>query len=83
MHYEQVPSSHWKFQPLSDREPFDADKESRKMDELLAKASRLRPLFNIVKDVLMKYHVNIRDINRKAYDFYFKKQEEERQELQL
>ena len=53
------------------------------MDELLAKASRLRPLFNIVKDVLMKYHVNIRDINRKAYDFYFKKQEEERQELQL
>ena len=81
MHYKQVPSGHWKFQPLTEKEPFNADKESKKMEELLAKARALRPLFNDVKDILMKYHVNLRDINMKAYDFYFKKQEEEQKQF--
>ena len=83
MHYKQVPSGHWKFQPLAEREPFDADKENQKMEELNAKAKALRPLFKDVKTVLMKYHVDIREINKKAYEFYFKKQEEEQQELQI
>lgn len=81
MHYKQVPSGHWKFQPLAEREPFDAEKESQRMDELNAKARALYPLFKEVKKVLMKYHVDIREINKKAYEFYFKKQEEEKQEL--
>lgn len=81
MHYKQVPSGHWKFQPLAEREPFNADKESQRIDELLEKARALRPLFNDVKNVLMRYHVDIREINKKAYEFYFKKQEEEQQEL--
>ena len=81
MHYKQVPSGHWKFQPLAEKESFNADKESQKMEELLAKARALRPLFNDVKDVLMKYHVNLRDINKRAYDFYFKMQEEEQEQL--
>ena len=81
MHYKQVPSGHWKFQPLAEREPFNADKESQRIDELLAKARALRPLFNDVKNVLMRYHVDIREINKKAYEFYYKKQEEEQQEL--
>ena len=81
MHYKQVPSGHWKFQPLAEKEPFNADKESQKMKELLAKARALRPLFNDVKDILMKYNVNLRDINRKAYDFYFKIQEEEQEQF--
>lgn len=83
MHYKQVPSGHWKFQPLAEREPFDADKENQKMEELNAKAKALCPLFKDVKTVLMKYHVDIREINKKAYEFYFKKQEEEQQELQI
>ncbi|MBR5962602.1 MAG: hypothetical protein IK000_00455 [Bacteroidaceae bacterium] len=72
LRYKQVPSGHWKFQPFAESEPFDANEESRKIEELLAKARRLRPLFNEVKDVLMKYHVDIRDINRNAYDSYSK-----------
>lgn len=80
MRYKQVPSGHWKFQPLAEKETFNADKESQKMEELFAKARTLRPLFNEVKDILMKYHVNIRDINKKAYDYYFKKQEEKQQQ---
>lgn len=83
MHYEQLPSCHWKFHPLTEKEPFDEDKENRKKEELLEKARALYPLFKEVKNILMNYHVNIRDINRKAYDFYFKKQEEERQDFQF
>lgn len=83
MHYKQVPSGHWKFQPLAEREPFNADKENQKINELNAKAKALRPTFNDVKNVLMRYHINIREINKKAYEFYFKKQEEEKQELQI
>lgn len=76
MHYKQVPSGHWKFQPLSEYEPFNADKESHNTEELNTKAKELYPLFKSVKNILMKYHVNIRDINKKAYDYYFMKQEE-------
>ena len=83
MHYKQVPSGHWKFQPLAEREPFDAEKENQRLNELNAKAKELWPLFKDVKNILLKYHVNIRDINKKAYEFYFKKQEEEQQELQI
>lgn len=83
MHYKQVPSGHWKFQPLAERESFDADKENQKLAELNAKAKALFPLFKDVKNVLMKYHVDIREINKKAYEFYFKKQEEEQRELQI
>ena len=77
MHYKQMPSGHWKYQPLAEREIFDAKKENQRMDDLNAKARALRPLFNDVKTILMKYHVDIREINKKAYEFYFKKQEEE------
>lgn len=83
MHYEQVPSGHWKFQPLAEREPFDANKERKRMDELNAKAKALRPLFKDVKDILLKYHVNIREINKSAYELYFKKKEEEQKELNI
>lgn len=79
MHYKQVPSGHWKFQPLAEREPFDTEKESQRMDELNAKARALYPLFKDVKNVLMKYHVDIREINKKAYEHYFKKQEEQQE----
>ena len=81
MRYKQVSSGNWKFQPLAEREPFNADKENQKMNELYAKARALRQLFKDVKNVLMKYHVDIRDINKKAYDLYFKKQEEEQQDF--
>ena len=81
MHYKQVPSGHWKYQPLAEREPFDAEKENQRMNELNAKARALRPLFKGVKNILMKYHIDLRDINKNAYDFYFKKQEEEQQQL--
>lgn len=81
MHYNQVPSGHWKFQPLAERGPFYADKENQKLAELNAKAKALFPLYKDVKTILMKYHVDIREINKKAYDFYFKKQEEEQQKL--
>ena len=83
MHYKQVPSGHWKYQPIAEMEPFDAEKENQRMDELNAKARALRQLFKDVKNVLMKYHVDIREINKKAFEFYFKKQEEEQQELQI
>ena len=83
MHYMQVPSGHWKFQPLAEKEPFNEDKEKQKMEELLAKARVLRPLYNDVKDILMKYHVNLRDINKRAYDFYFKTQEEEQEQFNV
>lgn len=81
MHYKQVPSGHWEFQPLAERELFNADKENQKLEELNAKAKALRPLFKDVKTVLMKYHVDIREINKRAYEFYFEKQEEEQQQL--
>ena len=77
LHYKQMPSGHWKFQPLAEKEPFDVEKESQKEKELNAKAKALYPLFKVVKNVLMKYHVDIRDINKKAYEFYLKKQEEQ------
>lgn len=83
MHYKQVPSGHWKYQPKAEMEPYDAEKENQRMDELNAKARALRQLFKDVKNVLMKYHVDIREINKKAFEFYFKKQEEEQQELQI
>lgn len=51
------------------------------MEELYAKARTLRPLFNEVKEILMKYHVNQRDINKRAYDFYFKMQKEEQEQF--
>ena len=51
------------------------------MEELYAKARTLRPLFKDVKDILMKYHVDIRDLNKRAYDFYFKMQEEEQEQF--
>ncbi len=83
MHYEQLPSGHWKFQPLTEKEPFNEDKEDEKIFELFERARALHPLFKEVKDILLKYHVNKRNINKIAYDFYFKKQEEERQDLQI
>ena len=46
-----------------------------------SETSRLFPLFKEVKNILMKYHVDIREINKKAYEFYFKKQEEAQHEL--
>ena len=83
MHYKQVPSGHWKFQPLAENESFNEDKENQKINELNEKAKALFPLFKEVKKVLTMYNVNIRDVNKKAYDFYFKKQEEEQKELQI
>ncbi len=82
MHYKQVPSGHWQYQPLQEKEPFDEKKERQKMKELNAKSMALYPSFKDVKKVLMKYHVDIREINKKAYEFYFKKQEEQ-EELQI
>ena len=73
MNYRQLPSSNWKFEPLAEKEPFNAEKERQKTEELYAKARTLLPLFKDVKDILMKYHVNIRDINKSAYDFYSKR----------
>jgi hypothetical protein len=81
MHYKQVTSGNWKFEPLAEKEPFNAEKERQKMEELYAKARTLRPLFNEVKEILMKYHVNLRDINKRAYDFYFKMQKEEQEQF--
>ena len=81
MNYRQLPSSNWKFEPLAEKEPFNAEKERQKTEELYAKARTLLPLFKDVKDILMKYHVNIRDINKSAYDFYSKMQEEEQEKF--
>ena len=81
MHYKQVTSGNWKFEPLAEKEPFNAEKERQKMEELYSKARTLRPLFNEVKEILMKYHVNLRDINKRAYDFYFKMQKEEQEQF--
>lgn len=77
MHYEQVPSGHWKYQPLSNNENFDADKENQNINDLHEKANALSPLLKELKLILLKYHVNIRDINMKAYDNYYNKQKEE------
>lgn len=77
LRYKQTPSKHWKFEPLSERESFDADKEMQEEKKLHEKAKALSPLYEDVKKVLMKYHIDIREINAKARYFYDKKMEEE------
>jgi hypothetical protein len=74
MNYIQIPSGNWKYQPLTERETFNAEIEKQRMNKLNAKASALRPLFNDVKTILMKYNVDIREINKKANEYYFNKQ---------
>lgn len=82
MRYKKGQSGHWKFQPLAENDPFSEDKENEKMKELHAKVGALRPLFIELKKTLLKYHVNIRDVNRKAYE-YFNKKKEEQQKLYM
>ncbi len=81
MNYEQTPSSHWKYQPLRENEEFDADKELEKNKELEQKARGLIPLYKYVKKILQEYHVDIREINAKAQDFYYQLIDEEQELL--
>jgi hypothetical protein len=81
MNYKQTPSKHRKYQPLSENEEFDAEKEREKIKELEEKARELIPLYKYVKKILQNYHVDIRDINAKAQDFYYQLIDEEKQLL--
>lgn len=76
LNYKQTPSSHWKFQPIGERERFDAEKERQRMNYLFVKARALKPLYEKVKRIFAEYHINLRDINRSADDFYLKRKEE-------
>lgn len=81
LNYEQIPSNHWKFQPLQKDEEFDAEKEREKIKELEEKARGLMPLYKEVRKILLEYQVDIREINAKALDLYFQLIDEENELL--
>lgn len=77
MSYEQVPSGHWNFQPLSEKEPFDAEKEKQMIINLEKKASKLRQQYTEIKKILRCYHVDLRDITNRANGSYRRRVDEE------
>lgn len=74
--YKQTPSRHWKYEALSEKENFDTDKERQRIKNLYHKAAALKPYYNKVKKILLKYKVDIRELNRKAMEAYWKKRDE-------
>lgn len=70
--WEQTPSGHWAFKPLLGNEPFDVEKETKMTKEIENKARELIQLFKKTKQILLKYHVNIRELNDKAMIWYNK-----------
>lgn len=76
LNYKQTPSHHWKFVVFSEKESYDGEKERLKIKELQAKASSLKPKFQVIKNLLLRYHVDKRELDRKAYNFYSKKIED-------
>ena len=70
--WEQIPSGHWAFKPLLGNEPFDVEKETKMTKEIENKARELIQLFKKTKQILLKYHVNIRELNDKAMIWYNK-----------
>lgn len=76
LNYKQMPSKQWKFQPNNSTEPFDSEKERGRINELEAKARELKPLYKKVKKVLLDYQVDLNEIDAKALDFYYKKNQE-------
>ena len=77
LRYEQTPSKQWKFEPLSAVEAYNNEKELSKYNELMTKVKLLKPLYDKVKNVLLRYHIDFNEVNTKARDFYSNIKEEE------
>ena len=76
LNYIQTPSKYWKYQPFNSNEPFDADKEKERINELESKSRELKPLYKKIKNVLLDYQINLKEIDSKAIDMYNKKNQE-------
>jgi len=74
--YVQVPSKHWKFEPLSGKEPLEVDKEMEQINLIYAKAKAIKPLFETIRQMLLNYQVDIDITNIRAYENYEKKMKE-------
>lgn len=70
LNYIETPSKHWKFEPLSEREPYDEEKGRLEIRKLFSKASEIRPLYEDILKVLLTYQVDLREMSIRAYDNY-------------
>ena len=75
--WKQIPSGHWKFQPIVENEPFDVEKETKMTKEIEIKARKLKFIYENTKQILLKYHVNLKEMNDKAIEWYDKELLEE------
>lgn len=76
LRYEQTPSGHWKLQPLFGEKHFDEEKEMKEIEKIETQVKRLKPVYDEVKEILLKYHIGLREINSTAREFYEKEMEE-------
>ena len=70
MNYKQTPSKHWKYESLSEHEEFDTDIETQRINNLYDQAKTLKPLYTEVKEILSKYHIDLKELNRNARELY-------------
>ncbi len=70
LNYKQTPSTHWKFEPLSEYEQYDEEKERTEIKRLESRVSELRPCYDTIKGLLSEYQVNLKEMNKKAHDLY-------------
>ncbi len=77
LRYVQVQSNHWKFEPLSSKSPFEVDKKVEQINLIYAKAKAIKPLFEKIRQILLKYQVDIEITNIRAYEDYEKKMKDQ------
>lgn len=68
--YRQTPSGCWKFTPISENEVYDKEIEERELKKLEKRVVAILPLYKDVKDLLLQYHIDLKEINKKAYAYY-------------
>lgn len=74
MNYKQIPSKHWKYAPLAEHEKFNAEIEMQRINDLHENAKTLKPLYTEVKEILSRYHIDLKELNRKARELYHAKE---------
>ena len=70
MNYKQTPSKHWKYAPLAEYEEFDEEIEMQRINDLHEKTKTIKPLYAEIKEILSKYHIDLKELNRNARELY-------------
>lgn len=71
LNYKQIPSKHWKFEPLFEHKSYDEEKERQEIKNLESKVLELRPTYERIRGLLSEYQLDLRDLNKRAHDQYF------------